>query len=156
MEILDPVSRVLQEKGNEVISIRSDESVYSAIKLMAERKIGALLVIDDGRLVGVLSERDYARKVVLKGKSSHDTRIREIMTESPITVGPEATIDEAMRVMTSHKFRHLPVVDGEGRVAGVLSIGDLVNWMLMSQEQFIKHLENFICGGHAAGAASGG
>ena len=156
MEVLDPVSKVLRQKSGDVISIRSDESVYSAIELLAEKKIGALLVIDDGQLVGVLSERDYARKVILKGKHSKETLIREIMTTSPITVGLDCSVDEAMRTMSTHKFRHLPVMGADGRVAGVLSIGDLVNWLLLSQEEAIKRMENYISGGHAASAVSGG
>lgn len=155
MEVLDPVSRVLERKSGGVVSIRSDESVYSAIELLAEKKIGALAVIDDGRLVGMLSERDYARKVILKGKHSKETLIGEIMSPSPITVGLECSVDEAMRVMTAHKFRHLPVLDAEGRVAGMLSIGDLVNWLLVSQEEAIKKMENYICGGEATSAVSG-
>ncbi|MBV9301845.1 MAG: CBS domain-containing protein [Acidobacteriaceae bacterium] len=155
MEIVDPVSKLLEQKSPEVISIRSDESVFSAIKLLAEKRIGAVLVIDDGKLVGILSERDYARKVILKGRSSKDTLIREIMTPSPITISPDASVDDAMHVMTSNKFRHLPIADSEGRVLGVLSIGDLVKWIVSSKDEAIKHLERYITGGQAAGAASG-
>jgi CBS domain-containing protein len=106
-----------------------------------------LLVIDEGRLVGILSERDYARKVMLKGKSSKDTFVREIMTPSPIRIGLDTTVDEAMRIITTNRIRHLPVVDHD-RVVGVLSIGDVVNWIIASQNQAIEHLENYIAGGY--------
>ena len=152
MEKLDSVSKVLRQKGSEVISIRSDDSVYSAVALMAEKKIGALLVMDNDRLMGILSERDYARKVVLKGRSSHETQIREIMTDKPITVSPDCSVEDAMRVMTLNRVRHLPVVERDGQVAGVLSIGDLVKWMLISQEETIKKMENYISGARAAKA----
>jgi CBS domain-containing protein len=115
---------------------------------MADRRIGALLVIDEGRLVGILSERDYARKVMLKGKSSKDTFVREIMTPSPISIGLHTTVDEAMRIITTNRIRHLPVVDRD-RVVGILSIGDVVNWIIASQDQAIEHLENYIAGGYS-------
>jgi len=150
MQVLDRVSMVLRQKGNAVISIRSDASVYSAIELMAEKQVGALLVMEGDRLRGVISERDYARKVILKGRSSKDTLVRDIMTESPITIGLDASVDEAMRIMTTNRIRHLPVLDGEGHVVGVLSIGDLVNWILLSQHEAIEHLERYISGGHPA------
>ena len=152
MQVLDRVSMVLRQKGNAVISIHSDVSVYSAIEMMAERQVGALLVIEEDCLRGVISERDYARKVILKGRSSKDTSVRDIMTESPITIGLDASVDEAMRIMTTNRIRHLPVLDGEGRVVGV-SIGDLVNWILTSQHETIEHLERYISGGHAAPAS---
>jgi CBS domain-containing protein len=153
MQVLDRISMVLRQKGNVVISIRSDASVYSAIEMMAEKQVGALLVIEDERLRGVISERDYARKVILKGRSSKDTLVRDIMTESPITIALDASVDEAMRIMTTNRIRHLPVLDAEGHVVGVLSIGDLVNWILTSQDETIEHLERYISGGHAAPAA---
>jgi CBS domain-containing protein len=153
MQVLDRISMVLRQKGNVVISIRSDASVYSAIEMMAEKQVGALLVMEDERLRGVISERDYARKVILKGRSSKDTLVRDIMTESPITIELDASVDEAMRIMTTNRIRHLPVLDAEGHVVGVLSIGDLVNWILTSQHETIEHLERYISGGHAAPAA---
>jgi CBS domain-containing protein len=146
MKVLDHVSMLLRQKGNDIFSVPPDASVYSAIELMADKRVGALLVIDDGRLVGVISERDYARKVILKGRSSKDTFVREIMTPSPITIGCETSVDEAMRVMTENRIRHLPVIDKDGNVGGVLSIGDLVNWIVSSQDETIAHLEHYIAG----------
>jgi CBS domain-containing protein len=112
---------------------------------MADRHVGALLVIDDGHLVGIVSERDYARKVILMGRSSKDTFVREIMTPSPVTVCLECCVDDAMRTMTTHKIRHLPVVDHD-KVVGMLSIGDVVNFIIWSQDQAIEHLEHYITG----------
>ena len=146
MRVLDPVSMLLRHKGNEIFSIPSDASVYSAIEMMADRHVGALLVIDAGHLEGIISERDYARKVILQGKSSKDTFVREIMTPSPITIHCNTCIDEAMRTMTDSHIRHLPVVDSDTHVAGVLSIGDLVKWIVTSQDEAIQHLEHYIAG----------
>src|SRR5947209_14855639 len=135
MKVLDPVSMLLRKKGGDIFSMPSDASVYSAIELMADKRVGALIVIDDGRLVGVISERVYARKIILQGKSSKDTFIREIMTPSPITIHCDTSVDEAMRIMTQNRIRHLPVIDQAGHIAGVLSIGDLVNWMVSSRSE---------------------
>jgi CBS domain-containing protein len=146
MKVLDRISMLLRQKGGTVYSLPSDASVYSAIELMAEKRVGALLVVDDGKLVGIISERDYARKVILKGRSSKDTFVREIMTPSPITITCDTSVDEAMRIMTENRFRHLPVINSEGKVAGVLSIGDLVNWIVTSQDETIAHLEHYIAG----------
>ncbi len=146
MKVLDRVSMLLRQKGNSIFSLPSDASVYSAIELMAEKRVGALLVIDDGRLVGIISERDYARKVILQGKSSRDTFVREIMTPSPVTIFCDTTVEDAMRVMTENRFRHLPVVNSDSIVAGVLSLGDLVNWIVSSQDETIAHLEHYIAG----------
>jgi len=144
MKVLDRVSMLLRQKGNDVFSIPSDATVYSAIEMMAEKHVGALLVMDNGRLVGVISERDYARKVILKDRSSKDTFVREIMTPSPITVSCNTSVDDAMRIMTDNRIRHLPVINSEGLIAGVLSIGDLVNWIVGSQDEAIAHLERYI------------
>jgi CBS domain-containing protein len=146
MKVLDRVSMLLRQKGSDIYSLPSDASVYSAIELMAEKRVGALLVVDEGHLVGVVSERDYARKVILNGRSSKDTFIREIMTPSPITIECDTSVEEAMRTMTENRIRHLPVVNSEGHVAGVLSLGDLVNWIVTSQEEAIAHLEHYISG----------
>jgi len=146
MKVLDSVSMLLRQKGREVYSLPSDASVYSAIELMADKHVGALLVVDDGWLVGIISERDYARKVILQGRASKDTFVREIMTPSPITIRCETTVDEAMRTMTENRIRHLPVLNSEGRIAGVLSIGDLVKWIVSSQDEAIAHLEHYITG----------
>lgn len=146
MKVLDRVSMLLRQKGSDIYSLPSDASVYSAIEMMAEKRVGALLVVDEGHLVGVISERDYARKVILNGRSSKDTFIREIMTPSPITIECDTSVEEAMRVMTENRIRHLPVVNSEGHVAGVLSLGDLVNWIVTTQDETIAHLEHYIAG----------
>jgi CBS domain-containing protein len=114
---------------------------------MSQKSIGAILVMTSGRLVGFLSERDYARKVILKGKSSRDTQIREIMSVPVITVTPGDTVDECMRIMTGNRIRHLPVMEGD-RVIGIVSIGDLVKWIVSAQEEMIHHLHNYISGGY--------
>jgi CBS domain-containing protein len=145
MKVNDRISAILRRKGSDIWSIPSDASVYSLIETMADKHVGALLVIDDGHLVGIASERDYARKVILKGRSSKDTFVREIMTPSPVTVCLECSVDEAMRTMTIHKIRHLPVVDHD-KVVGMLSIGDIVNFIIWSQDQAIEHLEHYITG----------
>jgi CBS domain-containing protein len=146
MKVLDRVSMVLRDKGGTIFSLPSDASVYSAIELMADKRVGALLVIDGTELVGVISERDYARKVILQGKASHDTFVREIMTPSPITIACDTTVDEAMRTMVDNRIRHLPVLNKDGSVAGVLSIGDLVKWIVTSQDETIEHLQHYIAG----------
>ncbi len=144
MKILDNVSMLLRQKGSNVFSLPSDALVYSAIEMMAGKRVGALLVIDDGKLVGVISERDYACKIILLGRSSKDTLVREIMTPSPITIRCDTSIEDAMRVMTDNGIGHLPVMDSAGRVAGVVSIGDLVKWIMTSQDEVISHLERYI------------
>jgi CBS domain-containing protein len=146
VKVLDRVSMLLRQKGNAVFSVPSDASVYSAIELMADKGVGALLVIDDNHLVGMFSERDYARKVILEGRSSKDTFVREIMTSSPITINCDTSVDEAMRIMTEKRTRHLPVVNTDGHVAGILSIGDLVKWIVTAQDEAIAHLEHYIAG----------
>lgn len=145
MKIHDHISTILRSKGSEIWSIPSDASVYSAIEMMADKHIGALLVIDDGKLVGIVSERDYARKVILMARSSKDTFVREIMTPSPVTICLDCCVDDAMRTMTHHRIRHLPVVH-EGKVVGMLSIGDIVNQIIASQDQAIENLEHYITG----------
>ncbi len=145
MELQDPISAILRHKGQQIWWIDPTASVYEAIETMSERRVGALLVMFEGRLVGVISERDYARKVILQGRSSKETEVREIMTSPVISVAPMHTVDQCMRIMTSHRIRHLPVVEGE-RVVGVVTIGDLVNWIISAQEATINHLENYITG----------
>jgi CBS domain-containing protein len=137
------VMQLLQAKGTEIYTIGSNATVFDALKLMAEKDVGALVVVDDGSLAGIISERDYARKVILHGKSSHDMAVREIMTAKVITVHPGQTVEECMALMTGNRFRHLPVTEGE-RLIGVLSIGDLVKDVITEQEQTIKQLESYI------------
>lgn len=139
------LSQLLGAKGHEVYSVAPGASVLEAVRLMAERHIGALLVIDDGRLVGILSERDYARKVVLNGRNSNSTAVREIMSAPVVTVAPEKTVDDAMRLMTARRIRHLPVVRGEA-VVGVVSIGDLVKAVIEDQRHTIDDLRSYIQG----------
>ncbi len=139
------VAQLLSNKGNALYSVGSQESVLDAIKRMAEFEIGALLVIDYGKLVGVLSERDYARKVVLKGRSSAEMKVGEIMSSPAITVSSNTTINTCMMVMTERKFRHLPVLDGD-TIVGVVSIGDLVRNIIETQQAEIAQLQQYIAG----------
>lgn len=139
------VRKLLEAKSPEVIAIGSEAPVIDAIRLMAERQIGALLVMDGAALVGILSERDYARKIVLQGRSSKDTPVRDIMTSTVVTVAPGDSIDHCMQLVTDRRIRHLPVVDGTA-VVGVLSIGDLVKAVIEMQRQDIDQLQRYIAG----------
>lgn len=145
MEVLDTVRAVLAQKGLAVWSVTPDVTVYDAIALMAEHNIGAVLVTESDRLVGMLSERDYTRKVILKGKQSKDTRVREIMATPVTTVTPTDTVEHCMRLMTEKRVRHLPVVNGT-EIIGVVSIGNLVNWIISAQNATIDQMERFITG----------
>ena len=136
-------SQLLESKSRGLCTIGPDASVFDALKLMAEKNIGALLVVENARLVGILSERDYARKVILHGKSSHQTPVREIMTERVVCVQPNNTVEECMALMTDKHVRHLPVIESE-KLLGVLSIGDLVKETISEQQFMIKQLESYI------------
>ena len=149
MKLHDSVERILRQKGSEVYSISPDATVYEALETLEERNIGALLVMAGDNLVGLLSERDYIRKVKLKGYSSTDLKVEEIMSSPVVTVSPTATVDECMYCMTNKRCRHLPVVD-KGKVVGVVSIGDLVNWIMTVQDVTIHQLEDYICGKYPA------
>ena len=137
------LKQLLEAKGRDVYSIAPDALVFDALKLMADKGVGALIVMEGGRIAGILSERDYARKVILHGKSSHDIQVRDIMTSKIITVHPGQTVEECMGLMTEKRIRHLPVTEGE-RLIGVLSIGDLVKEVIAEQQQTIKQLESYI------------
>jgi CBS domain-containing protein len=139
----DTVGSILQNKGHQIWSVSPGESVLQAISVMADKGIGALLVIADEKLVGIISERDYARKVVLEGKSSKDTRVEDIMSSPVFSVGPNHTVDECMRIVTDKRIRHLPVVQGE-KVIGVVSIGDLVRRVISTQGETIQYLHEYI------------
>ncbi|HSC97200.1 MAG TPA: CBS domain-containing protein [Burkholderiales bacterium] len=137
------LKQLLDAKGRDVYTITPEASVLDALRLMAEKSVGALIVTEAGKIAGVISERDYARKVILHGKSSHELQVRDIMTSKVITVNPRQTVEECMALMTEKRIRHLPVTEGE-RLIGVLSIGDLVKEVIAEQQQTIQQLESYI------------
>jgi CBS domain-containing protein len=145
IKLSDTVDLILKEKGSDIWSVSPLQSVYEAIEKMADKQVGALLVMSDGVLVGIVSERDYARKVILQGRSSKNTQVKQIMTSPLVCVTPAHTLDECMALMTTHRIRHLPVMK-EQHVLGVVSIGDLVKWIISEQEATIRHLEHYITG----------
>lgn len=145
MSLVDTVRHILNTKGRDVWWVPLEASVYDAVALMAEKGIGALPVMSEGTLAGIVSERDYARKVILQGRSSKDTLIRDIMSSPVITIGLDHTVDECMRIVTERHIRHLPVVDGQ-RVVGIVSIGDLVRSIISTQAATIDQLHGYIAG----------
>jgi CBS domain-containing protein len=139
------ISEILSHKGADAWTISPDATVFEAIQMMADKNIGAVLVTEGDKLVGIISERDYTRKVVLKGKSSKTTAVKEILSSHIINVTPAHTVQECLRLMTDHHFRHLPVLDGD-KLAGIVSIGDLVNWIISAQQSTISQLQTYITG----------
>jgi len=149
MEIPDPVSSILQHKpSKEIWHLSSASTVLDAIRQMAEKNVGAMLVIDDGQLVGIISERDYTRKVILEGRSSKNTAVREIMSSPVISVAPDIGVGACLQLMTDRHIRHLPVIDKDNTVLGVVSIGDLVKRTISAQDAMIGHLERYITGSY--------
>jgi CBS domain-containing protein len=143
---MSTVKKLLDFKGRDIISIDPDRTVYEAIEILAARQIGALLVIENGKLVGLISERDYARKVILEGKSSKDTRIRDVMTRELICIKPEMTVDESMALMTEKRVRHLPVMAND-ELIGIITIGDAVRQIISERDFTIQQLEQYIISG---------
>ena len=143
--MVESVHLILKNKGSQIWSLAPDATVYDAIVMMSEKNVGALLVVSEGKMVGIISERDYARKVILQGKSSKEILVGEIMTSPVIAVTPGHTVDECMQIMTSNHIRHLPVLEGE-KLVGAISLGDLVKAIISTQADTIQHLDNYITG----------
>jgi CBS domain-containing protein len=139
------IQEILSLKGKSVWTVTPETTVYGAIQMMAEKNVGALLVLSGEKLVGIISERDYTRKVILKGKASKETAVSEILSGDLIQVTPQHTVEECLRLMTDHRIRHLPVLEGQ-KVVGIVSIGDLVNWIISAQNSAINQLETYIRG----------
>jgi CBS domain-containing protein len=145
MNSIGKISEILHHKGSTVWSIAPEAMVFDAIQMMADKNVGALLVTDGGKLIGIISERDYTRKVALKGKSSKQTPVKEILSNQIVQVTPSHTVEECLRLMTDHRIRHLPVIEGD-KISGVVSIGDLVNYIISAQTSTIHQLETYITG----------
>lgn len=145
MQVRRTVRQLLQEKGFAVWSIHPDATVFEALEQMADKNVGSLVVIEDGAIVGIFSERDYARKVILHGHASRDLKVRAVMSSNLVTVGPDQNLSDCMRLMTEHRVRHLPVLE-EGRQIGVVSIGDVVKAVMAEQEFLIEQLQGYIAG----------
>ena len=146
MKIHIPVSSLLHAKGPALWHVAPEATVLEAIKILADKNIGALPVMSQGRLIGIFTERDYTRKIALMGKTSRDTRVQEVLSGNVICVAPGDSVEECMRLMTEHRVRHLPVLDA-GKVLGIISIGDLVNWIISTQNSAIEQMEQYIAGG---------
>lgn len=147
MDVTGTIDAILAQKGTEIFSVSPEATVFEAVEIMATKNVGALLVIQDGKLVGLISERDYTRKVMLRGKRSRETQVREIMSSDLTVVSPREPVENCLRMMTDKRVRHLPVLDGE-TIRGVISIGDLVKWVIATQSAAIAHLEMYISGGY--------
>jgi CBS domain-containing protein len=147
MDVSGTIEAILAQKGTETFSISPDALVFEAVELMANKNVGALLVIENDKLVGLISERDYTRKVMLRGKKSRETQVREIMSSDLTVVSPREPVENCLRMMTDKRVRHLPVLDGE-KIRGIISIGDLVKWVIATQSAAIAHLEMYISGGY--------
>jgi|ERR1051325_9017960 len=148
MDISGTIDSILCQKGTEIFSVSPDATVYEAIALMDKKNVGALVVMQGNQLLGMISERDYTRKVMLRGKRSRETQVREIMSSNLTVTHPHEPVEKCLRLMTEKRIRHLPVVDGD-TLRGVISIGDLVKWVISAQTATIAHLENYITGGYA-------
>lgn len=147
--MMETIAQVLERKGGRVYAVAPEASILEALTVMAEHDIGAVLVLENDRLVGIFSERDYARKVVLKGLVSRDVQVTQLMTPQPQTVSPASTVEEVMNLMTENRFRHLPVVEND-QLIGIVSIGDMVKSMVLQQERTIRQLSSYIAGDLAA------
>jgi CBS domain-containing protein len=147
MDVSGNISAILGQKNAEIFSVSPEATVFEAITMMAEKNVGALLVMEGEKLVGMFSERDYTRKVVLRGKRSRETKVAEIMSSNLIVTHLQEGVEKCLRLMTDKRIRHLPVLDGE-KVIGIISIGDLVKWVISCQSATIAHLENYISGGY--------
>lgn len=145
MEVSGTIDAILCQKGTEIFSVSPEASVFEAIEVMDSKNVGALIVMENDQLVGMISERDYTRKIVLRGKRSRETLVREIMTSELTVAHPHEPVEKCLRLMTEKRIRHLPVMDGE-KLRGVISIGDLVKFVISAQNATIAHLENYIYG----------
>ena len=141
------IAQLLDTKGDQIWSVEPKATIFEALEIMSEKEIGALLVMEDGKLTGIFSERDYARKVILKGKSSKETRVGELMTKKVFYINSQKTINDCMAMMTAKRIRHVPVIE-DNQVIGIVTIGDVVNQIISEQEVTINHLENYITGSH--------
>ena len=141
------IAQLLNTKGDQIWSVEPKATIFEALEIMSEKEIGALLVMEDGKLTGIFSERDYARKVILKGKSSKETLVEELMTKKVFYIDSQNTINDCMAMMTAKRIRHVPVIE-DNQVMGIVTIGDVVNQIISEQEVTINHLENYITGSH--------